>query len=200
MPATKAHRVVAVAVAVPILLWSLTGIIFLTKPGYGEAYETLLPKTHPMPDALSIKPQVHWDEVRLFRTILGDHLLVRQGSTWQHLEPVTGKNKPDPSEEDIVLLVGDAISANLARYGKISAYRNGTVTTDTGIEITLDWSRMALAQQGRDTRLIDLLYKIHYLQWLGNKKPDKILGILGLFLLIALFATGLSLLLGKKGK
>ena len=200
MPATKVHRIVAVAVAVPILLWALTGIIFLTKPGYGEAYETLLPKTHPMPGALSVKPKAHWNEVRLFRTILGDHLLVRQGNTWQHLDPATGKNKPYPSEKDIALLVGDAISANLARYGKISAYRNGAVTTDTGIEITLDWTRMGLTQQGRDTRLIDLLYKIHYLQWLGRKKPDKILGILGLFLLIALFGTGLGLLLGKKEK
>ena len=198
MPATKVHRIVAVTVAIPILLWSLTGIIFLTKPGYGEAYETLLLKTHPMPDALSVKTKAHWNEVRLFRTILGDHLMVRQAHTWQHLDPTTGKQRPYPSEQDIMLLVGDAISANLDRYGNISAFNSGSITTDTGIEITLDWNRMRLAQQGRDTRLIDLLYKIHYPQWLGSKKPDKILGIVGLFLLIVLFGTGLGLLLGKK--
>ncbi len=200
MPATKTHRIVAVTVAIPILLWSFTGIIFLTKPGYGEAYETLLPKTHSMPRALSVEPKAHWNEVRLFRTILGDHLLVRQGQSWQHLDPATGKKKPYPSEEEIMLLVGDAISVNPARYGKISAFNSGSTTTDTGIEITLDWTRMGLSQQGRDTRLIDLLYKIHYLQWLGKKKPDKIFGILGLSLLIVLFGTGLSLLLGKKEK
>ena len=198
MPATKTHRIVAVTVAIPILLWSLTGIVFLTKPGYGAAYETLLPKTHTMPAALSVEPKAHWNEVRLFRTILGDHLMVRQGQSWQHLDPATGKKKPSPSEEDITLLVGDAISATLDRYGRIIAFNSGSITTDTGIEITLDWNRMRLSQQGRDTRLIDLLYKIHYLQWLGKKKPDKILGILGLFLLIVLFGTGLGLLLGKK--
>lgn len=198
MLATKLHRVVAVAVAIPIVLWSITGIIFITQPGYGEAYAELSPKTYPIPGVLEIKPMAHWEEIKLFRTILGDHLIVREGNQWYHLNPATNTAMPRPSEKAIERLVSDAISTNAPRYGKIVENQNGFVKTDTGVEITLDWTRMELSQQGKDTRLIDLLYRIHYLQWLGNKVPDKLLGVSGLSLLIALFSTGLILLLRKK--
>jgi len=39
---------------------------------------------------------------------------------------------------------------------------------------------------GRDTLLINNLYKVHYLQWLGRPFPDTILGVLGIVLLLSL--------------
>lgn len=49
---------------------------------------------------------------------------------------------------------------------------------------------MSLQQRGSDTRRIDLLYRIHYLQWTGIKILDKVLGFTGLALVLTLTALG----------
>ena len=49
---------------------------------------------------------------------------------------------------------------------------------------------MGLQQKGRDTDRIDLLYRIHYLQWTGFKNVDKVIGFTGLVLLLALTSLG----------
>jgi hypothetical protein len=90
-------------------------------------------------------------------------------------------------------LVSDAISSNPARYGKIISVEGRNVVTDTGIRIELDWSRLALSQRGVDTDRIDMLYKIHYLQWTGRKSVDQVLGALGILLVVALSALGACL-------
>jgi hypothetical protein len=70
---------------------------------------------------------------------------------------------------------------------------SGTIRTDTGVEVTLDWNRLSLQQHGADTDRIDRLYKIHYLQWTGQKSVDKILGLAGLTLLVVLSILGAQL-------
>jgi hypothetical protein len=57
----------------------------------------------------------------------------------------------------------------------------------------LDWKRLSLQQHGRDTDRIDRLYKIHYLQWTGEKTVDRILGLAGLVLLLVLTGLGARL-------
>ena len=59
--------------------------------------------------------------------------------------------------------------------------------------VTFDWNRLSLQQRGRDTDRIDLLYKVHYLQWTGQKTADKVLGLAGLTLLIVLTLLGARL-------
>jgi uncharacterized iron-regulated membrane protein len=95
-------------------------------------------------------------------------------------------------------LISDAIGSDSARYGSIVNVQSGTATTDTGVEITLNWSSVALTQRGSDTRLIDTLYKIHYLQWLGEPNANKVFGMLGILLLIVLFFSGLSLYFSRR--
>jgi hypothetical protein len=186
----KLHRLIGLAIAAPLLLWALTGIVFLVKPGYAGAYDQLSPKRYEIRDTVRFLPAKGWREIKLFRTVLGDHLIVNDGGSWRHLDPATLQDRPPPSEKELKALIGDAITSDSERYGNIVNVQSGKVSTDTGVEITLDWSRVELAQHGRDTRLINTLYKIHYLQWLGEKKADKALGILGLLLLFALLASG----------
>jgi hypothetical protein len=94
------------------------------------------------------------------------------------------------NESEFTALVKDAVSVNPARYGNISRVSGDTVWTDTGIRINIDWDRMSLQQTGKDTDRIDLLYRIHYLQWTGIKTVDKIVGFTGLVLVIVLTTLG----------
>lgn len=186
------HKTIGLILLLPLLCWALTGIVFLAKPGYQGAYENISPKHYPLEGDVTFTPQRGWQELRLVRTILGSHLLVHQHGKARHLDPVTLQAKPLPSDADVRRLINDATAQNRQRYGNIIEVSSGKVTTDTGVEITLDWSTLTLGQQGDDTRLISTLYKIHYLQWTGTALLDKILGGLGIILLIALALLGLT--------
>jgi hypothetical protein len=71
------------------------------------------------------------------------------------------------------------------------------ITTDTGVRVELDWSRLSLTQSGKDTDRIDTLYKIHYLQWTGVNAVDKVLGGLGILLVLVLSLLGARLFFSK---
>ncbi len=57
--------------------------------------------------------------------------------------------------------------------------------------------RLSLRQRGRDTERIDLLYRIHYLQWTGIPNLDRLLGALALTFVLALTLLGLRLALRR---
>jgi hypothetical protein len=175
---------------IPFFGWALTGLVFFIKPGYEGAYELLRVKTYPLASVAPISPDQAWHEFRYFRTVLGDHLLVRTDNGWQHLDPTTKRQKEPPSEAETRKLLKDAFSANPQRYGNVATIAGQTVTTDTGVEVTLDWHSMSLQQRGMDTDRIDRLYKIHYLQWTGSKSIDRALGFIGVILVMTLSALG----------
>lgn len=178
----------------PLTGWAITGAFFFLKPGYAGAYELLQVKTYPLePNNISLQADPSWLEVRFVKTILGEHLLARTSKGWFHLDPRSLQSKPEPPTDEVRALVIDAVSANPARYGRISAIEGSTITTDTGVSIELDWNRLALTQHGKDTDRIDLLYKIHYLQWTGVKSLDKVLGALGIILVLVLSGLGARL-------
>lgn len=174
----------------PFFGWAITGFIFFVKPGYTAAYESLSPKTYPLAGAVMIAADSNWREFRYFRTVVGDHLIVRTDSGWVHLDPATGKPRNEPSEAEIKSLLKDAFSLNPQRYGEVSNISGGTIKTTTDVEVTLDWNRVSLYQKGKDTDRIDLFYKIHYLQWTGIRIVDKILGVVGLVLVMVLAVLG----------
>ena len=177
----------------------MTGAIFFIKPGYGGAYETLAVKTYPLDGRESIRPQAGWREARVVRSILGTHLLARTEAGWKNLDPESLQPAPIPGDEKMMQLLQDAFTANPDRYGKIVKLVDRTVTTNTGVEVVLDWDALTLQQKGRDTARIDAIYKIHYLQWTGNKTWDKWLGAIGLILLVALTLIGARLALDWRG-
>ena len=190
MKVRKLHRCIGIVLLLPFFGWAITGLVFFIKPGYSGAYETLNPRTYPLTGALPITPDPSWLEFRYFRTTLGDHLLARTGSGCQHLNPTNREPMSQAGENEIKLLLSDAFSANPSRYGNISRVSGDTVWTDTGVEVKLDWNRMSLQQRGKDTDRIDLLYRIHYLQWTGVKGLDRIIGFTGLVLVMALTVLG----------
>jgi len=95
------------------------------------------------------------------------------------------------------LLLKDAFSANPRRYGEIVSISDSTARTSTGVQVRLDWTTLTLQQQGTDTAWIDLLYKIHYLQWTGFKSVDKAIGFVGLILVMSLTVLGAALALKR---
>jgi hypothetical protein len=107
-----------------------------------------------------------------------------------HLDPKNNQPRNPPNENEIRTLFADAFSTNPQRYGEIATVNGNTVTTKTGVEVTLDWNRMSLQQKGRDTDRIDLLYRVHYLQWTGVKSIDRVVGLVGIALVLMLTTLG----------
>jgi hypothetical protein len=190
MKARKLHRCIGIILLLPFFGWAITGLVFFIKPGYAAAYEVLSLRTYPLTGALPVNPDPAWLEFRYFRTVLGDHLVVRTDSGWQHLNPTDKQPRTMPTESEAKLLLQDAFSANPSRYGNISRVSRDTAWTDSGVEVNIDWNRMSLQQRGRDTDRIDLLYRVHYLQWTGIKKVDRIVGFAGLMLVMTLTTLG----------
>lgn len=184
------HKTLGVILLIPLLGWSLTGIVFLVKPGYEGAYERIALKTYPIEREFHVKRTGSWHESRMVRSVLGYHLLVNDGDTWWHLDPSTLEVKSLPASVDVERLIADAIAFNAPRYGNVVSVSADKIYTDTGVEITLDWATLTLHQVGSDTRLINTLYKVHYLQWLGLPLANTIFGALGIFLLFSLVVLG----------
>lgn len=109
---------------------------------------------------MTIDPDPAWLEFPYLRTTLGTHLLVRTEKGWSHLNPADGRPRGKPTEDEVRTLLRDAFSANPQRYGNISKVSGDTASTDTGVEVTLNWERLSLQQRKKETDRIDLLYKI----------------------------------------
>ena|SRR5258705_2926592 len=196
----RTHRILGLILLLPICGWALTGFVFFVKPGYDAAYSGLHVRAYPL-EGLSVpQPRPDWLEIRLVRTILGDHLLVRVEGARLHLDPTTQRARELPDETGIRKLIGDAIAPERARYGDIASVTrhpddspSASIETTTGVKIDVDWTTLALQQSGRDTRRIDTLYRIHYLQWTGIRLVDRAFGVVGLASLIVLAILGFRL-------
>jgi len=186
----------------PFIAWAITGVFFFIKPGYSTAYERLPVKTYLLAEddinQLTVSMQQSWLEVRYLRSILGLHLLAKNNQGWQQVDPITQKMIKQPTKLQVSTLINDAISINPQRYGQIKEIGGLDVTMTTNVTVTLDWNKMNLQQKGADTAFINTMYKIHYLQWTGLKSLDKVLGIIGLALVIILAMLGMTMTLWRK--
>ncbi|MCE2572985.1 PepSY domain-containing protein [Motilimonas eburnea] len=199
MSSRKIHKIIGLVLILPMLGWTITGMIFFIKPGYQGAYEQLPVKTYPLEIPLIISPDSTWQEARLLRSVLGHHLLVTIEGKVKHLDPVSFVEKSPPTTAELKKLIEDAVTVNHSRYGnRVEVNENGAVT-NTGIEIKLDWQNLKLMQMGQDTQLINLMYRIHYLQWTPIKEINQVLGVLGLVLLISLTVLGIRIYIKNKG-
>lgn len=197
---TKQHRWIGIVLLLPFVAWSLTGIFFLVRPGYAEAYERVPVWQYSLPASISVAPNPEWKEIRLFRSILGDHLIVQDDSGWLHLHADTLEEWPLPDEEDLSLLLEDAFQFNSDRYGNLVSVSGNTAHTDTGVELNISWPTLSISQDGRDSRWIDKIYQIHYLQWTTISWLDQILGVGGLLLLILMTYTGARMVITTRAK
>jgi hypothetical protein len=196
----RAHRLLGLMLLLPICAWALTGFVFFVKPGYEAAYGELRVPLYPLEGGSAVPVQPGWIEARAVRTILGTSVLARTDAGWMQVDPVTREPRALPDESGLRQLVDDAIAKDRSRYGNIAkvvreegASPAASFETTTGVRIELDWSRLTLQQSGRDTRLIDGLYHIHYLQWTGVRAIDRVVGVVGLVALLVLAIVGLRL-------
>ncbi len=194
----KLHQYLGLLMLLPFLAWAITGVFFFIKPGYKAAYESLPIKTYPLAQLPHIDIEKNWSEVRWLRSILGNHLLVKTEESWQQIDYRTLQAAELPGEQQVRLLINDAIQLNRQRYGHIQTIDGVKINMDSGVEISLNWSQMSLYQSGIDTLLINNMYKIHYLQWTGIQSIDKVLGIVGLGLIVILALLGLSMTFRRK--
>jgi hypothetical protein len=192
------HRLLGLTLLLPLCGWIATGVIFFIKPGYAGAYDMPAIRTYAM-SAMPAGPLPAGTlEARSLRTILGEHLLVRTKDSWIQYDPVTLRPAQPANAAEVRALIDDAVRENRQRYGQIVSVNGLTARTSTGVEIRLDWSSLSLQQRGADTDRIDLFYRIHYLQWTGIKSVDRILGIAGLALLLALTILGFRLSFARR--
>jgi uncharacterized iron-regulated membrane protein len=190
----RLHRLLGLALLLPILVWAGTGLLFFLKPGWGPAYAALEPRWRPLEATGIAPPPAGALEARRLRTVLGEHLLVRDAHGWRQLDPATGVDRPLPPPEQVRALLADAIAGEGGgRYGDIARLDGAKATTTTGVILELDWPSLAIAQRGPDTERIDALYRLHDLQWTGARPLDRALGLLGLVALFALALAGLRL-------
>jgi uncharacterized iron-regulated membrane protein len=194
----RIHRFLGWCLILPFFVWACTGLVFFIKPGYQAAFSLLTLKTYPISQSIQLSPKPQWQEIKLLQTVLGLHLLVKQDSRWQQLNLTDLTVRPEPDAAQLQLLVLDAIKVDPQRYGQQVQKTDQGFVTETGITIELDWPSLALSQQGKDTELINNLYKAHYLQWTGQKTLDQLLGIIGLLMLILTAVVGLRLLLRRR--
>jgi hypothetical protein len=200
MNSKKIHRVMGLLLVLPIIGWAFTGVIFFIKPGYQAAYDQLAVKTYPLDKSFIIPASKEWQEVRLLKTILGYHLLVKTEQGFEHLDPISFQPKEIPIDTELNALFNDSFLNNPERYGVVDSSDGFKVMTSKGIEVTLNWQQLTLRQKGEDTKLINTLYKIHYLQWTPFKNTNQYMGIFGLTLLMVLTILGIKIYLSGRQK
>jgi hypothetical protein len=200
MISKRIHRIIGLLLILPVIAWTFTGIIFFIKPGYQAAYDQLAVNTYPLEKSFVIQESKDWTEVRLLKTILGYHLLVKTDNGFQHLDPISFQVKEIPIGLELTSLFNDAFSNKSERYGHVISTDNFKVTTSKGIEVSLNWQRLTFRQEGKDTKLINILYKIHYLQWTPYKEINQYMGIIGLLLLMTLTIFGLKIYITGRQK
>lgn len=186
------HRRVGLILTLPLLIWIVTGAVFLARPGYEAAYTDLAVKSYPLAERSGPQPRADWHEVRRVRTVLGSHLLVRDDDGWRQLDPDSLAVRERPDAAALRRLVADAI-AGQPRYGRIETVSGSTARTSTGVRIELDWPTLSLDQRGRDTRWISWAYDVHSVEWTGIRALDTALGVLVLVLLTTSTVIGIFL-------
>jgi hypothetical protein len=194
----RLHKFIGATLLLPVFAWAATGVFFLFRPAYEDAYASLAVKTYPLSSQLELPLADQWLEFRYLETVLGKHLLVRDASGWEHLNAETGAVFVKPTSQQLEALVADAMSQYPSRYGEIVDLRGDTFLTSTGVSIAVSWPSLGLTQAGNDTRWINQIYDIHYLRWSGINWLDEIVGGAGLLLLILMAITGARLLFGSR--
>lgn len=196
----KIHAYVGLALLLPLFVWAVTGFIFLLKPGYKKAYEQLDIAQAPYFETIRVEPKKHWQQLTFLHSVLGAHLLVTTTTReFLHLDPRSLQPWPHPTEQQVARLIEAATKHDSERYGEVADVEQEgdhfRITTNTKVELHLDWKTLKLLQSGDDTRFIDRLYRLHYLQWSPAPKLNHVLALLALVGLLIMCAVGLRMLI-----
>ena len=202
---SRVHRYLALVLVVPLIVWSVTGLLFHLKPGWKRAYDMLdaeRPLEHgnvtPIASITAQFPE-GVTHLELFGTVIGPLYRVSTDKGDALVNAATGAKISPLSESDARALASDAISHSRekAGYGEITHadVREDVVrfTMSKGPIVEVGRTDARISQHGSDTARIDWLYRIHYLQWTRNKTVDKLFAIAGLALIWAVMIPGIVL-------
>lgn len=205
----RVHRWLAIVLVVPLVVWSITGLLFHLKPGWDRAYDQLgverpTPGLHlaALASPATIEASVGGatiTRIELFDTTLGPLYRVTTANGDQLLDATTGRLRSPLSEADARALASDAVSRSQHRasYGEIleANTQGDTIRLRFSGGPTVDVGRTdaRISQKGPDTDRIDWLYRIHYLQWTGHRALDRVIAVIGLLLIWAVLLPGLVL-------
>jgi uncharacterized iron-regulated membrane protein len=204
----RVHRWLAIVLVAPLVVWSITGLLFHLKPGWDRAYDQLSAERPAglQPGAVASLAAIEAalggvtiTRLELFDSVLGPLCRVTTSTGEELFDATTAKRRSPLSIEDARAIAVDAVSRSThhAAYGEPL----DTKETDDTVRVrfaggsTVDVDRHAarLSQRGADTDRIDWLYRIHYLQWTGKRGLDRVLGVVGLMLIWAVFVPGIVL-------
>lgn len=177
----------------PFLLWTATGLLFLLKPGWRGAYESLDAFRDEPFDPMGLapfsliagKPGEPGAAVRakLGTTAIGLVYRVEGIENTRLVDARTGTVISPLDREAAAKVAEDAVARASAveRYGAITETREDgdavEVTFAGGAVVRVGRDDLSLAQSGADTARIDALYRIHYLQWTGIAAIDRPLAL-----------------------
>ena len=218
-PTRAAHRLAGIALALPLVLWIGTGLLFHVKPGWDEAYEALaVPPPGPLP----------WERVVFSPAALKARGLLDPGPVALGAHPsglvawfglregrpaavdgTSGEPIPPASEDAARAFALAAISGSrhAGSYGPIVSVEPGAhrsaltgaedpafvFRTSGGKRVAVDRVTGEVRQSGDLNERIDLLYRIHYLQWTPWKPVNVALVLAASLLVLFLAASGLRL-------
>lgn len=203
----RVHRWLAIVLAVLLAVWSITGLLFHLKPGWDRAYDmpsverrdAILPAELATIATVRVSAGMKVSKLELFDTAIGPLYRASTETGPVLIDAVTGAKRSPLDEAAVRTLVTDAVgrSSHAPAYGEIESV---TLADDTarvvytgGPVVEIGRSNARLSQRGGDTDRIDWLYRVHYLQWTGNKTVDRALGVVGLALIWAVVVPGLVL-------
>ena len=199
------HRYLALVLVVPLVVWSVTGLLFHLKPGWSRAYD-MLDAERPLDTtdvtAVSTIASTFPDKIQrieLFGSVLGPLYRVTTDKGTQLVDAKTAQRRSPLSEDDAQKLALDAVSrsSHKSGYGEIvkAEVREDAVRIHFkgGPIVDVDRASGSLSQRGADTDRIDWLYRIHYLQWTGHKSLDRGIAVGGLALIWIVMIPGLVL-------
>jgi hypothetical protein len=218
-PPRAAHRVAGLALVVPLVLWTVTGLLFHVKPGWNEAYESLAaPPPGPLPwervvfspAAVKARGLLDPGPVALAPHPSGlvAYFGLREGRP-AAVDGTSGDAIPLASEDASRAFAVAAISASrhAASYGTVvsagpAEHRSaltGAVNpallfrTSGGKRVLVDRITGEVSQSGDLNERIDLLYRVHYLQWTPWKPVNAGLVLAAMLLVLLAAASGTRL-------
>ncbi len=221
-----AHRLAGLVLVVPLVLWMGTGLLFHVKPGWDEAYESLaVPPPGPLPwervvfSPAAVKARGLLDPGPVALAPHPSGLVAWFGCRDGRAAAVDGTSGdpiPPASEGAARAFALAAISASrhAKSYGTIvsagPAVHRSALTgvedpallfrTSSGKTVLVDRITGEVNQNGALNRRIDLLYRIHYLQWTPWKLANVALVSAAALLSLLVAASGIRLAVARPSR
>jgi hypothetical protein len=225
--APRVHRAAGLLLVAPLLLWIATGLLFHVKPGWDAAYETLAaPPPGPLPWERVVFSPAMLEARGLLDpgpVALAPHpsglvaVYGRRAGLPAAVDGTSGEPIPAAPEESARAFALAAIGASrhAGRYGAIlpgaeaAVHRSALTGADDpaflfrtagGHRLLVDRVTGEVSQESALRDRIELLYRVHYLQWTPWGPFNAALVVAASLLVLLLAGSGIRLLLARPAR